>query len=79
MNPIIQLKNSQKELAKKIRADHDKWDSYVFRHNHIAYCELRGRKREQIEIPAEDNKPDEVWIERIKKEWNEKISEWRTE
>jgi len=77
MNPIYELKKSQKELADKIRKDHDEWDSITFRHQHIAYCELRGRKREEIERPANDNKPDEDWINRVKNEWEPLIQEWR--
>ena len=38
---------------------------YEFRHRHIAYCQLRGRLREQIEQPASDNLPNERYIERI--------------
>lgn len=49
--------------------------SWNFRHHHIAYCELRGRTREQIELPADDNKPDNKWIDQIKTEWLEKIDE----
>jgi hypothetical protein len=37
-----------------------------FRHYQIAYSELQGRKREQIEKPAYDNRPDERTIRRIK-------------
>ena len=49
--------------------------SYEFRHNHIAYCELRGRTRDQIEKPADCNLPNEVYIEKIKSKWMEKINE----
>lgn len=49
--------------------------SYQFRHHHIAYCELRGRSRNQIEQPAENNTPDEKYIEQIKNKWLEKIHE----
>lgn len=42
-----------------------------YRHHHIAYSELRGRTREQIEKPAEDNLPDEVWILEIKEEYGQ--------
>ena len=45
-NPIYEFKKTQKELAAKIRSDELDIDSYIFRHNHIAYCELMGRKRE---------------------------------
>jgi len=77
-NPLIILKDDQKKLANKIRKDHDDWDSVTFRHQHIAYCELRGRLRDQIEIPAKNNKPDQDWINNIKEEWEKKIVEWRT-
>ena len=39
---------------------------YEFRHHHIFYCELRGRKREQIEIPSEYNQPNQKYIDKIK-------------
>lgn len=39
--------------------------SNEFRHKHIAYCQLRGRERYQIERPAEDNLPKESWIKEI--------------
>lgn len=38
---------------------------HEFRHKHIAYCLLRGRTREQIESPAEENKPNETLIQEI--------------
>ncbi len=38
---------------------------YEFRHRHIAYCQLRGRLRIQIEQPALDNLPNENYIEEI--------------
>lgn len=37
-----------------------------FRHHHIAYCELRGRTRDQIEKPREHNEADEYTILNIK-------------
>jgi hypothetical protein len=40
----------------------------AFRHHLIAYCELRKMPREKIEKPAENNKPNESWIEAIKKD-----------
>jgi len=78
-NPLIDLKQKQKELANKIRAEHDLWDSVTFRHYHIAYCELRGRKRVEIENPHENNTPNQKWIDQIKKEYQDKINEWRTQ
>jgi len=46
--------------------------SYDARHKHIAYCELRGTERHRIEIPAEDNYPNESYIEQIKEKHAEK-------
>jgi hypothetical protein len=40
--------------------------SYEFRHHHIAYCELRGRLREQIERPKDNHLPNETKINNIK-------------
>jgi len=43
-----------------------------YRHHHIAYSELRGKTREQIEIPREDNLPNEDIIKSVKeKYWDE--------
>ena len=43
-----------------------------YRHHHIAYSELKGRTREQIENPREDNLPNEDYIREIKeKYWDE--------
>ena len=38
---------------------------YEFRHKHIVYCQLRGRKREQIEVPGEYNRPNEKYIDKL--------------
>jgi len=46
---------------------------YEFRHKHIAYCQLRGRLRWQIEKPAPDNLPNEKYIEEIMVEHGETI------
>jgi len=77
INPMLKIKNGQKQLAAKIREHHDDWDSVTFRHQHIAYCELRGRTRDQIEKPGEDNEPNEDWITKLKNEWGQEITEWR--
>ena len=50
------------------------WDLYYavaktrrnFRHELIAYCELRGMERKRVEVPAENNLPDEELIKKIK-------------
>ena len=39
---------------------------YEFRNWHIAYCEFRGKSREQIEKPADGNSPNEQLIAQIK-------------
>lgn len=78
MRNIDILKSFLKQLAVKIRVDKRTetpslfkyyGDSYTFRHFHIAYCELRGRTREQIEIPAENNLPNETLIQQIKEQY----------
>ena len=39
---------------------------YEYRHHHIAYCELRGRTREQIERNVRnDHRPNETYINNI--------------
>jgi hypothetical protein len=44
------------------------WRKHDARHKHIAYCELRGRERHEIEVPRDDNFPNENLIEEIKRE-----------
>ena len=79
-NPIYEFKRQQKELAAKIRSDvGTDSDSYSFRHRHIAYCELRGRARKQIECPRYGNEPSDFLIDKIKKEWSGLIVAWREE
>ncbi len=41
----------------------------VYRSHHIAYAELRGKKRNQIERPLARNRPNEAEIARIKKQY----------
>ena len=45
--------------------------SYEYRHYHISYSELRGRKRYQIEIPRYDNLPNEDRIKEIKEKYSD--------
>jgi hypothetical protein len=44
-----------------------------FRHKHIAYCLLRGRTIDEIEHPAEDNKPDQTLIKEILNAYTEDV------
>lgn len=53
----------------------DVYDSIDYRHYHIAYCELRGKTREQIEKPRQDNLPNENKIRNIKFEYGYTIEE----
>jgi hypothetical protein len=39
---------------------------FNYRHQHIAYCEVRGRTRDQIEKPRPNNLPKEKFIETYK-------------
>jgi hypothetical protein len=85
MHPIKAKKQELKLRAKLIRTAkqsrktlQDGWFGDLprmrndYRHYHIAYCEVRGRTREQIEKPAEGNEPDERRIDMIKRSllWN---------
>jgi len=71
-----EIRNLKNKRPLKYRGDKsiDQIDSiitglkYQFRHLHIAYCELRGRKRNEIEKPCKWNKTNDLLIERIKKE-----------
>jgi len=53
--------------------------SQVYRSHHIAYCELRGRMRDEIEKPAENNIPNEQLISNLKVMWNEKLKAYNEE
>ena len=70
-----------KKILKETQRKHGpawKWQLKVhdmsrdYRYHHIAYSELKGRTREQIENPREDNLPNEDYINSIKEEyWDE--------
>ena len=46
---------------------------YEYRHHHIAYCELRGRTRDEIENPRDNNYPNDRYIQLLKEKyaWSE--------
>jgi hypothetical protein len=48
---------------------------HTYRHTHIAYCLVRGRTYEQIENPAENNKPNLKLIESIQVDLQKKVDE----
>lgn len=70
-----EIKNwkSWRKPKNRVGFDLQQWDvdeaiyyrSRDFRHKHIAYCQLRGRTRQEIERPAKNNLPDEKIIEEI--------------
>lgn len=45
-----------------------------YRYYHIAYSLLKGKNYDQIEKPAENNKPDMSFIEEIKNAYTENVS-----
>lgn len=53
-------------------------NSNEYRHYHIAYCELRGRTRDQIEKPREGNSPNESKINKIKELYSEGVENEKT-
>lgn len=47
---------------------------YEFRHQHIAYCLLRGREMHEIENKTrDDNKPNERYIDALLAEYEEAV------
>jgi len=64
-------KHTDKELELSSDLDQNRW---TYRHRHIAYCEARGKSREVIEKPNEDNLPDEALIEEFKTELLEALT-----
>ena len=65
----LEFKEKQR-TGKDVYKDHSNlWEMRnSYRHRHIAYSELRGRERDQIEKPADDNLPNEKRISEIKEE-----------
>lgn len=41
----------------------------LYRHHHIAYSEMRGKTRDQIEKPRENNLPNEDIVKKIKEKY----------
>ena len=83
-NLAEKIKKERIELKAKQRAgDMDCWklqwaqrdDAHSFRHHHIAYCELRGRTRDQIEQPKEGHEACENTINNLKLKYAWEIPE----
>ena len=70
----LEIRENKDQRPLKNRGNRDLWEietsilklKYEFRSFHIASCELRGRKREDIEKPAFNNFPNDVYIRQIK-------------
>ncbi len=88
MHPIKEKKEELKQLALKIRKlksqrkeTDNQWEISLekrkFRHDHIAYCLVRGRVYEQIEQPHENNKPNWNIINKSKDNLQKQIEQWR--
>jgi len=79
---IRSLKKERKGIKTKDQLSNTLWNLYKlrneFRHTHIAYCEVRGKTRDQIEIPRENNRPNEDKITKIKEEIIGRIKEYET-
>ena len=77
-NTAARIKDTKKDLKSNARAGQPycsqqsdvHYAKREFRHHLIAYCEMRGLKREQIEKPAENNLPNEIYIKQIKEKYN---------
>lgn len=74
----IRIKAVKKDLKINARAGEPYYSQqgqlytakFEFRHHLIAYCEMRGLKREQIEKPAKNHLPIESCIKQIKEKYN---------
>jgi len=72
----IEIKETRKIHKENQRSDANNdlmWPLYKmsqeYRHHHIAYSELRGKSREQIECPRFNNLPNEDKIKKIKEDY----------
>lgn len=72
-----QIKEDKNRRKQDNRGNESLWEIQMrifsnkrdFRHHLIAYCEMRGMKRELIEKPAENNLPSESTIAEIKTQY----------
>jgi len=92
-NPIIaRIKKENNSIAEKIRTMRGTRKQHIngcvpglialskeSRCRHIVYCELRGKKREDIEKPRETNKANENIIKGIRKIWEDELKAFRGE
>ncbi|MCK9154724.1 MAG: hypothetical protein M0P12_01270 [Paludibacteraceae bacterium] len=68
---IKSMRAGRKESLKKVSGFQCKlaYKSMESRLLHIAYCELMGRTRDEIEKPRLGNAPNEAMIEQIKEQY----------
>lgn len=74
------IRNGKSGRKPRLRTEDNRidWNRLIrnkstFRHLHIAYCVIRGRSRQEIEMPREDNLPNEYYINSIIETYNEEI------
>ena len=91
MHPMIEKKEQLKDMARAIRSLKmtrktdvgANWKIYVasrkYRHEHIAYCLVRGRSYEQIEKPSEFNLPNWDIINPLKDKLQKSVDEANAE
>jgi hypothetical protein len=94
MHPMTEKKEQLKDLTKRIRSlkdnrkeckgtnNYEIWRAgWEYRHEHIAYCLVRGRSYDQIEQPSEFNKPNfqriEILKDKLQKQIDEANAEWQ--
>lgn len=87
MHPMTEKKEQLKDWARALRSlkmtrKEDRGANYKiyrakrqYRHEHIAYCLVRGRTYDEIEKPAEDNKPDWKLIDALRDVLQKKVDE----
>lgn len=73
---LIQIAKTHRKSCKYGLVPHLKDLQHTYRHNHIAYCEARGRKREEIEKPAENNKPDEEFLKKLQRVYHWRMTDY---
>ena len=62
----------------KNRSDYDSliWNQFEYRHRHIVYCNMFNRTPyEAIEQPIEENRPNQSYLIKIRKDWEDQLDE----
>ena len=69
---------SDSELYDAIRKEHGWVEDlqWKYRHQHIMYCNIfNGTPYDKIENPAENNRPNGFYLDKIKNRWNSMMEE----